>query len=124
MKDIILTASSCNKYCLYAVAESGKYRQKIDSLLEAGKVSQIARYQKILSKKQEVNVGSAAPMETFQRIKKRAWACQHSEKQHYGKGMCSNCYHLAYYYQRRRLAQDKQSPSQPKEYLGSAELDQ
>ena len=35
------------------------------------------------------------------RDKKRAWACQHRDKLHYGKGLCSNCYHLAYYHKRR-----------------------
>ena len=41
-------------------------------------------------------------IEQSHKIKKRAWACPHRDKQHYGKGMCSNCYHLAYYYKRRR----------------------
>ena len=35
------------------------------------------------------------------KVKKRAWACKHSDKLHYGKGLCSNCYHLAYYHKRR-----------------------
>ena len=35
------------------------------------------------------------------KAKKKAWACQHTDKLHYGKGMCGNCYHLAYYHRRR-----------------------
>ena len=35
------------------------------------------------------------------RAKKRAWACRHTDKHHYGNGLCANCYHLAYYYKRR-----------------------
>lgn len=42
------------------------------------------------------------------KAKKRAWACQHKEKLHYGKGLCNNCYHLAYYHKRRAaLAADE-----------------
>lgn len=37
------------------------------------------------------------------KAKKKAWACQHTDKLHYGKGMCGNCYHLAYYHRRRAL---------------------
>ena len=32
------------------------------------------------------------------RAKKRAWACRHTDKHHYGKGLYANCYHLAYYH--------------------------
>ena len=39
-----------------------------------------------------------------------AWACKHTDKLHYGKGLCGNCYHLAYYHKRRqaaKLSEDK-----------------
>ena len=35
------------------------------------------------------------------KARKRAWACEHKDKLHYGKGLCNNCYHLAYYHKRR-----------------------
>ena len=37
------------------------------------------------------------------KTKKMAWACSHADKPHYGKGLCGNCYHLAYYHKRRAL---------------------
>ena len=47
--------------------------------------------------------------------KKLAWACQHTQKLHYGKGFCLNCYHLAYYHKRRaaRLANGTEAPHEP-----------
>ena len=40
-------------------------------------------------------------MSVAKKPQKRAWACNHSNKPHYGKGLCANCYHLAYYHRRR-----------------------
>ena len=37
---------------------------------------------------------------------KKAWACEHTDKLHYSKGMCQNCY-LAKYYRDRKDAQRK-----------------
>ena len=28
---------------------------------------------------------------------KKAWACSHSDKLHYSKGLCQNCYLATYY---------------------------
>ncbi len=27
---------------------------------------------------------------------KRAWKCEHSQKAHYAKGLCQNCYQIGY----------------------------
>ena len=32
---------------------------------------------------------------------KKVVTCGHADKPHYGKGLCANCYHLAYYHRRR-----------------------
>ena len=37
---------------------------------------------------------------------KKAWACEHTDKLHYSKGMCQNCY-LAKYYRDRKEGQRK-----------------
>lgn len=47
--------------------------------------------------------------------KKKAWACKHKSSLHYGKGKCTNCYHLEYYHKKRQeanLASKKQKPKQ------------
>ena len=48
---------------------------------------------------------------------KKAWACQHTNKLHYSKGLCQNCY-LANYY-RERKAKNGKSQSLPEPSLDS-----
>jgi len=39
---------------------------------------------------------------------KKAWACQHSEKLHYSKGLCQNCYLSRYYRTRKEQKKRKE----------------
>ena len=43
---------------------------------------------------------------------KQAWACAHTHKVHYAKGLCQNCY-LAGYYRDRKSRQQMQAKAEP-----------
>ena len=43
---------------------------------------------------------------------KQAWACTHTHKVHYAKGLCQNCY-LAGYYRDRKQRQQEQAKAEP-----------
>ena len=50
---------------------------------------------------------------------KKAWACPHTDKLHYSKGKCQNCY-LAQYYQDRKERQRKKKLLKKKEKEGKS----
>lgn len=55
---------------------------------------------------------------------KKAWACQHSNKLHYSKGLCQNCYLAKYYRERKEEKRKKELRAEQKNELAKEAQEQ